>query len=401
MSDADIENMKVYKDYNVVEAGYKRMRRIFNEFPNVVLTHSGGKDSTVVFHIALEVAKELDRLPLKVMFIDQEAEWQGTADIIENIMYRDDVEPYWYQIPIKLFNATSYQQDWLYCWHPDKKDIWMREKDPIAIKENNYGCERFANLFRKIPAVEWRDQKTALVGGVRTEESPARFLGMINALTYKDISWGRKHEDKGLDYHYTFYPIYDWSYTDVWKAIHDNNWEYNDVYDKQYQHGVSINDMRVSNLHHTTAVWSLFYMQKVEPETHEKLVRRLPGIDGATKMGEENFYMDDLPFMFSSWKEYRDYLVEKLVDDEHKPEIKKILASYDFRFAVKDEDTKEKIHKREAQAVIANNYLGNKLDGIRLNYDSPKVRKKQDKRLEKMGYSSFNEYYKEEVINNE
>lgn len=35
---------------------------------------SGGRDSTVVFEMALIVAKEKNRLPLKVFWLEQEAE---------------------------------------------------------------------------------------------------------------------------------------------------------------------------------------------------------------------------------------------------------------------------------------------------------------------------------------
>ena len=37
---------------------------------------SGGKDSAVLFNLAMTVAKERNRLPLKVFWLDQEAEWK-------------------------------------------------------------------------------------------------------------------------------------------------------------------------------------------------------------------------------------------------------------------------------------------------------------------------------------
>jgi len=41
-------------------------------------------------------------------------------------------------------------------------------------------------------------------------------------------------------------------------------------------------------------------------------VDRISGIDTAGKMSYDNFYVRKLPFMFSSWIEYRDFLIEKL-----------------------------------------------------------------------------------------
>lgn len=50
------------------------------------------------------------------MFLDQEAEYHATFDIEKEIMYDKEIELYWLQVPIKLFNATSTEQEWLMCW---------------------------------------------------------------------------------------------------------------------------------------------------------------------------------------------------------------------------------------------------------------------------------------------
>lgn len=50
--------MKYYRKQNVYEAGLERIRFIFDEFPEVIVSFSGGKDSTNVLNLALKVAKE-------------------------------------------------------------------------------------------------------------------------------------------------------------------------------------------------------------------------------------------------------------------------------------------------------------------------------------------------------
>ena len=72
--------MNFYKDINVLDEAKIRINRIYDEFDNVIVGFSGGKDSTCVLNLALEIAKERNRLPQKVMFVDQEAEWQNTKD---------------------------------------------------------------------------------------------------------------------------------------------------------------------------------------------------------------------------------------------------------------------------------------------------------------------------------
>jgi len=99
--------MKFYSNTNVYDESIKRIEYFFNEFEEVVVGFSGGKDSTVTLHLALEVAERLNKLPLKVLFIDQEAEWQGTVDYVKKVMYNPKVKPMWFQMPIVITNNAS------------------------------------------------------------------------------------------------------------------------------------------------------------------------------------------------------------------------------------------------------------------------------------------------------
>lgn len=304
--------MKVYMKYNVWEAANERINRLFDEFPEVVVGISGGKDSTIVYNLALNIARERNRLPLKVLFLDQEAEWNSTIEHVRYIMYNPDVKPMWFQMPMKIFNATSYTDQWLYCWREGSN--WLRDKEPISIKENIYGTDRFTELFTNIFEVEFGHTKACYIAGVRGEESPTRVLATTQSLAYKDITWGKRLNSKLQ--HFTFYPIYDWKYSDVWKAIHDNNWRYCALYDYMYSYGVSIPNMRVSNINHETAIRSLYYMQEIEPETWNKMLSRLSGVSSAQHLGSNIFEISSLPYMFKSWGEYRDYLLDNLVTDK-------------------------------------------------------------------------------------
>ena len=109
--------MKIYSKEDVMTAAKKRISFLFDEFEHVVVCISGGKDSTVVYNLCMMEAEKRNRLPLEVCFIDQEAEWDATIDYVKSIMYDKRVKPYWLQVPIKLFNATSHESDnWLHCW---------------------------------------------------------------------------------------------------------------------------------------------------------------------------------------------------------------------------------------------------------------------------------------------
>src|SRR3990167_8304037 len=237
--------MKIYCTKNVFDAGLDRIRWLFDEFPNIIVGFSGGKDSTVIFNLCMMVAKEKNRLPLKVFFLDQEAEWQATIDQVTLVMENPDVTPLWFQMPIRLFNATSTTEHWLNCWDKADEHRWMRPQVPYSIHENTYGTDRFGKIFAAILKKDFPDTKTCYIAGVRTEESPTRHCALTHSAKYKWATWGSGLNRK-LE-HYTFYPLYDWSYSDIWKAIHANGWHYNAIYDAMYSYGVPVMKMRVSN----------------------------------------------------------------------------------------------------------------------------------------------------------
>ncbi len=344
--------MKIYLRENVLEAALNRIRWLFDEFPEVVVNVSGGKDSTVVFHLAMQVAKEKGRLPLKVLFIDQEAEWQATIDQIRLMMESPDVTPLWFQIPFKLFNATSTQEHWLRCWAPEDEDRWMRQKETYSIKENVYEVDRFVGLFGAIIKRDFAGKKTVFIAGVRAEESPRRALGLTTLPAYKWATWGKSEGKKG-GLHYTMYPIYDWSYGDVWKAIHEHGWPYNRIYDAQYAHGIRVLDMRVSNVHHETAVAALFYMQEAEPETYQRLTQRISGIDMAGKMGIADYFPKKLPFMFADWREYRDFLLEKLIEPGWREKFRATFDAQDKMFA---KDFGDRLYRTHITGILTNDW---------------------------------------------
>ena len=349
--------MKIYLDRNVYEEAIDRISYLFDEFDNVVVSFSGGKDSTVTLELALEVARRKNRLPLDVCFLDQEAEWSCVIDYISKVMHREEINPMWIQAPIFLPNSLSQEQPFLLAWEPDKQ--WMRDKDPIAItdiileKETELPKHGYwYTYFNKILDYFYPDSTAAFLAGMRAEETPKRAAGPLTLQTYKHITWGKKQNPKKG--HYSFYPIYDWSISDVWKYIHDTKSDYCKIYDEYYRYGLPVRDMRVSNLNHEVAVKTLFYLHEIEADTWERLQKRLKGINQAKHIKENEMLATKvLPPMFSHWREYRDYLTENLITKEaHRIVFRKRWARMD---PIYDEmRNPDQLYRMQIKSILVN-----------------------------------------------
>ena len=346
--------MKIYSSKTVYEVAKERIHYLFDEFDKVVVSFSGGKDSTVCLHLTLEVAAErgIDKVP--VLWLDQEAEFQSTVDYVDHVMRRPDVEPFWIQVPFRMSNATSAYEKFLQAWDPAEEDKWIHPKSDLSIKENTFGKDRFYDMFGAISKKLW-PYKMCYIGGMRTEESPMRYLTVTCQPIYKHITWATTVSQKPVQK--TFYPIYDWSYRDVWKYIFDNNIRYNKAYDHMYQYGYSIRNMRVSSLHHEQSVIQLFYLQEIEPETWNRCVARLPGINTAGTLGADDFHVTELPRAFKSWREYRDYLVEHLIVDEgDRKKFKTKFKTVDKRYQLMCKSGKERLASACVQSIVTYDY---------------------------------------------
>src|SRR6185503_19276640 len=192
--------MKQYRELNVLDASKERIGMVFDKFEKVILSFSGGKDSTVMFHVVAEEARKRGR-KFAVMSIDFEAQYKATASHIERMLelYKDCFEPWWI------------------CWDKDRKEAWVREMPASAIQDESFfpffhkgmEFEEFCPLF-----AEWYSGgvNTAVFVGIRADESLNRYRTVASPafLRNKEMFENHPYTTKVTDTSYNVYPIYDW-----------------------------------------------------------------------------------------------------------------------------------------------------------------------------------------------
>lgn len=334
-----------YKDQNVLEAAEARVSRIFDAFENVVVSISGGKDSTVLYQLCYAEAKRRDR-GLGAFFLDQEAEYQATIDQVRQLASKDRVTPHWYQVPFDLTNATSFDEYHFRAW--EEGEDWMRPKDDLAVHSID---EEYPMRFYDF--MEWFEAQqpasTAMMVGLRSKESMNRFRSVTENPGYDGTAWTTGTAGDGV---YRAYPIYDWRFGDVWRYIDENGFRYNKIYDFMYaDEGVNERNMRVSNLIHEKSYHALLKLRKYEPETFSKLADRLSGVHFASIYTDRDHALDaeELPSAFDSWKEYRDFLLETTPTDK--------IDRFRDRFA--DQRDHQEVHKAQCKQLLINDWENN------------------------------------------
>lgn len=326
------------RNITVYDAAVSRIEYIFEQFDNVCVSFSGGKDSGVMLNLTAIIARRLSR-KFHVMHLDYEAQYQATTDYVNKVW--DEISDvsiiHHICIPFKAGCATSMFQNYWRPWESDKKEIWVREMPSYAVTENDLKWfdnsmsdyefqERFGiELHKKCQA-----NKTAILVGIRTDESFNRWRAIHKERESRlnNQEWTKQ---QALDV-YNCYPIYDWSVEDIWVANGRFGWSYNSLYDLFYQAGLPLNSMRVASPFHSQATSSLELYRVVEPQTWGKLIGRVNGVNysgiygGTTAMGWKTITKPD----HFTWKEYCYFLISTLPEEAKTNYTEKLETSIKF-----------------------------------------------------------------------
>lgn len=328
---------------NVLEATKARLKTIFDEFDNIYVSFSGGKDSGILLNTAIDYIREnnLDRR-IGVFHIDYEAQYQMTTDYVDLELSKnsDIIDVYRICLPIAASCATTMDQGYWIPWDEDLKDLWVRPLPEISINESNHEFEWFVKGMRDYDLQErfatWyhekkQAKKTCCLVGIRTQESLDRWRAIHsekNQNKYHGLKWTLKMS-KNV---YNAYPIYDWVTEDVWTANGKFAWDYNKLYDLFYMAGLSIHQMRVASPFHECGIENLKLYKVIDPSNWGKMVGRTNGVNfaglygGTTAMGWRNIKLPK----GHTWKSYMEFLLTTLPTEAAENYRKKLQVSIDF-----------------------------------------------------------------------
>lgn len=278
---------------NVLTAAKERISFTFDNFEKILLSFSGGKDSSVMFHLVMEEAIQRKR-KIGVMLIDFEAQYRATSDHANEMfdLYKDHIDLHWICLPIKLRNAVSnYQPTWT-CWDSNCKNDWVRQMPsrngvvsdllhyPFFVP--NLEFEEFIIMF-----ADWYSagEPLATFVGIRADESLNRLRTI--AIADKETYQGKRWTTKVIGNIYNIYPIYDWRTKDIWIYNRKSKKCYNHIYDLMHQAGVPLSQQRLCQPYGDDQRKGLWLYHILEPQSWFKVVSRVNGANsGALYINE-------------------------------------------------------------------------------------------------------------------
>lgn len=283
---------KRYIGIDVLTAARQRVAFTFDTFERIYLSFSGGKDSTVMLHIVMDEAKKRGR-KIGLLFIDWEVQYQATIDFVSRMFeeYHDNIDPFWITIPLTTESVVSQFEPTWTCWDESKRDLWIREKPPISIKDGNafpfyelgLTFEEFIVKFGEWYATRGLSggafEPTACFVGIRTVESLNRLL-KISVTQNKNFYSGKRFllnsKSSFMDV-VLAHPIYDWRTEDIWTYNGKFYKPYNPIYELMHKAGLSIYQQRIDEFFGSAARRSLGMLHVLEPKTWGLVTGRIVG----------------------------------------------------------------------------------------------------------------------------
>lgn len=325
---------------DVLEKARERFDYIWENFNEVWLAFSGGKDSGAVLNMAMDAwdrngpftDENGDKYNIQVVHHDDEFAYPETEAFNERCLDKwggDRIDFNWCVMPMKYGNGCTFGEKYWYTWTDENADSWLRdhpkrqelsERDYVnLITPNDPSQEQFSKGDKHTDIAHYifdyyAKENAINLTGLRTAESMNRHHTIL-------AHGGWLKDTSNLSHVSVGHPIYDWTDPDLW-AIHDQEgWDYNKAYDKLHKAGYAPGDMRTAHPYNYMAITARgpWRQKHVWAEEFEGWAQRLEGAELSFELGPDYYgptKPDDV-----TWREYCAMLVNSIEDEEKKESL--------------------------------------------------------------------------------
>lgn len=325
---------------NVYELTQERLKMIFEEFDNIYISFSGGKDSGVLLNLCIDYIRQNSlKRKIGIFHMDYEVQYSMTIDYVNRVLEtnRDILDVYRICVPFRVTTCTSMYQSYWRPWDEQKKEAWVREmpKDAMKVDKFPFYNRKMWDYDFQIEFSRWLHlqkaaRRTCCLVGIRTQESYNRWRTIYRGVKkqYKNCMWSTEIDENV----YNLYPLYDWKTEDIWVANGKFGWDYNKLYDLYYQAGVSLDRQRVASPFISEAIESLALYKVIDPDTWGKMIGRVNGIGFAGLYGNTHAAGRKsirLPERYT-WKSFMEFLLSTLPEHTRNRYLAKLKTSIRF-----------------------------------------------------------------------
>lgn len=300
-------------DIDVLTASSERINHIINNFDEIWIAFSGGKDSLVTLELFDRIYKERGMTKkLNVFFRDEEFISDDIVEFVEAKMNSGRFNFKYYVIQqhsqIYILGETSTVIQW------DKARKHIRPIPDFAIEDDSDLIHDETTFERFIFA--GNTNRIAIVTGVRADESLTRLRSIVNNKKMGDQCYIAQSSLQNVR---ICKPIYDWTEGDVFKYMYDERIDYCHTYDIQMFAG---KPLRVASAIHPEAARQFHKLRGMYPVMYQQLVDMFPKL-----LLQERYHNDyDMYVAIENYEPSWNGIVKYIMDTHTSPvERSKIL----------------------------------------------------------------------------